>query len=99
MLLLLITFFGDATFRFFGIETPKMVKSLTENKLQAFLLLWLFGNMVIGALTNTGAFEIYYDNQTIWSSLDHQGALPKLQDILYGARKVGLKLMTSINDP
>lgn len=61
-------------------------------------MIWLFGNMIIGAITNSGAFEIYYQDQEMWSSLKHKGQLPKLHDILEGADRVGLKMMHSVSD-
>lgn len=57
-----------------------------------FSVIWLLGNMFISALTNTGAFEIYYKDQTLYSALEHGGNLPKLHNILDGGKRLGLKL-------
>jgi len=111
--LLLVTIVGEQLYRFVlmvmigssdptnlpqNLQIPAVIQMFSQNKVQSFLSVWLLGNMLIGGMTNTGAFEIYYGDQTLWSSLDHGGSLPKLPDILSGARRVGLTLMTSHND-
>ena len=38
---------------------------------------WFVGNTVSQNLLNTGAFEIYYDGEVIFSKLDQRSACPR----------------------
>lgn len=52
-----------------------------ENKLQAVMVVWLLGNVVTQNLVATGAFELYYDGQLLWSKLQ-TGQPPQLPQLL-----------------
>lgn len=90
-----IIFFGVPVCNALGTAAPAPIALLSENKMSAFMLIWMFGNVLVSAFLQTGAFEIYYHDKTVWSSLDHGSRMPTYQDILSGSRRVGLELMTS----
>ena len=41
-----------------------------ENKLRTFFLTFVLGNFIQNQIYNTGAFEIFYNGQQIWSKLN-----------------------------
>ena len=55
---------GDAIFRMLNTEEPEFYKSMKENKMTAFMLLFLLNNIGNSLLT-TGAFEIYIDGKKL----------------------------------
>jgi hypothetical protein len=58
-----------------------------HSKYQEALVAWLVGNFVRQMVTQSGAFEIWYGNLLIWSSLV-EGRLPSLAEL--SARLSGL---------
>lgn len=79
-------------------DIPAFVKLLGQHKIQSFLFIWLVGNMISMGMSNSGAFEIYYQDKEIYSAMKNGGQLPNLNNILRGSEKAGLKLMKSVSD-
>ena len=52
-----------------------------ENKLRTFFLTFVLGNFIQNQIYNTGAFEIFYNGQQIWSKLD-TGDVPNINDLI-----------------
>lgn len=53
---------------------------------------FFLGNAIEGSLLQTGAFEILYNNDTIWSKLE-SGRLPKPEE-LYSILNDRMKMVT-----
>lgn len=79
-------------------EPPGFVKGLGQNKMASFMMIWLLGNVMASAFLQTGAFEIYYDNKTVWSSLANGGRMPTYWDIFNGFKAHGFELMESVSE-
>ena len=47
------------------------IKIIDENKLQIFLISYFVFNTVLNFINNTGAFEIFYNNEIIYSKLKY----------------------------
>ena len=52
-----------------------------ENKLRTFFLTFVLGNFIQNQIYNTGAFEIFYNGQQIWSKLN-TGNVPDINNLL-----------------
>lgn len=83
-------FFMEKLFKHLEIPMPEQCKQIVENKFACFMMVWLFGNSIQGALLSTGAFEIYHGNDKIWSSLQHN-RLPAQQDLMKVFAKSGIE--------
>jgi len=77
---------------------PLFVRAFANHKMVMFMIIWLFGNIIASGLTNNGAFEMYYQNKTAWSSLK-KGRMPQYNDIFNGCKRVGLEMMSSSASP
>lgn len=62
-----------------------------ENKMASCMGIFFVGNMFSSALTKTNAFEIYLDEQLLWSSLKTERK-PNLDDLTESFKKVGITL-------
>lgn len=60
---------------------PQFFNDLREKKMAFVMGTWFVGNMVIGSLTNTGAFEITY-NDTILHSKLATGQMPDVNALV-----------------
>lgn len=76
-------------------SVPAPLQALCDNKMASFMFIWLIGNMVASSFMQSGAFEIYYHNKTVWSSLANGNRMPAYQDIMRGCKAAGLELMPS----
>jgi len=76
---------GDSIANIFGVDVSRIefVKGLQENKMSSCIMIWMLGNMVISGLSNTGAFEIAYDGQMVFSKLE-TGRMPSVAEIMGG---------------
>ena len=66
-----------------GMAPPQWYIQLAQNKLGAAAGIWFVGNIAVANLARTGAFEVYYDGQTVFSKLA-SGMNPDIQMILDG---------------
>ena len=78
--LLFVLFAGDWLFQKLNIAPPAIYLKAKENKTIAFIVIFFVGSNLIGAFLQTGAFEIYFDGNKIFSKLD-SGRLPALNEI------------------
>ena len=78
MALLLLLFAGPDALRYIGIQNPPHIYMWAqENKITAFLILFLLGGQIENQLLSTGAFEVYLNGEPVWSKLK-SGRLPSL---------------------
>lgn len=68
-------------FPWFGMETPSIVTSAFENKVYACLMLFFVANAIEGQLISTGAFEITFNDEPVWSKLE-TGRIPQPNEIV-----------------
>ena len=92
-----MTFRGSQFFREFspvGTRVPDWVTSMETNKMHSMLTIHFVGNLLRQNFGNTGAFEIYYDSEEVFSKLKEK-RMPRLEEIVDGIRerreKRGLK--------
>lgn len=64
--------------------------ALIENKVASCLGTFFVGNMLTGGLTKTNAFEIYLNDQLLWSTLKTERK-PSTEDIVRSFRKAGVE--------
>mmetsp|Transcript_18778 Transcript_18778/g.46763 ORF Transcript_18778/g.46763 Transcript_18778/m.46763 type:complete len:150 (-) Transcript_18778:383-832(-) len=77
------TFFGEKIFATLGMPRPEFVASMQANKMGSCMGAWFVGNMLSQNLLNTGAFEVYYNGEVIFSKLQ-QARLPNVPEIMSG---------------
>lgn len=82
-------FGSEAVFENLGLPCPQPFKALAQNKMASFMLIWMAGNVAQSAFTNTQAFEIYYANDLVWSSLK-MGRLPNYPELVEAFRVKGV---------
>merc|ERR1712098_112163 len=63
----------------------------TSRKVACLFGIWLGGSMVSSALVKTGAFEVYFGQRLIWSSIT-QGRTPILKDLIDSFQAVGVTI-------
>ena len=78
-----LTHAGDSISRAFGVTVPEFVTNLRGNKMGSTLGAWFIGNTLSQNMLNTGAFEVYYDGETIFSKI-RSGRLPSMPEIMTG---------------
>mmetsp|Transcript_23999 Transcript_23999/g.42758 ORF Transcript_23999/g.42758 Transcript_23999/m.42758 type:complete len:111 (-) Transcript_23999:370-702(-) len=79
--LLAVTFAGDKIFPILGMDAPAVYEqSVAQNKFGYGMGIWFLGNAINNSLMSTGAFEIYYDGNLIFSKLG-SGRMPFGQEI------------------
>jgi selT/selW/selH-like putative selenoprotein len=79
--LIILMIFGDTIFAKFAIVPPRIYYTLKEKKLLVLIGLFMFGNNIKSMITNTGAFEIFFDNELLYSKIA-QKAMPQIQTVL-----------------
>ena len=52
-----------------GVQTPDILLQMGEKKFMVCMISFLIGNMVKSNLLSTGAFEIYFDDELVFSKL------------------------------
>eukprot|EP01025_Chloroclados_australasicus_P028824 TRINITY_DN2857_c0_g1_i1.p5 TRINITY_DN2857_c0_g1~~TRINITY_DN2857_c0_g1_i1.p5 ORF type:complete len:134 (-),score=16.58 TRINITY_DN2857_c0_g1_i1:665-1066(-) len=85
-----VVFFGEQLRQFVGISedmVPTWYQQMQQNKIGVAMGIWFVGNAVNDQLVSTGAFEVYYNGQLIFSKLD-KGRLPNLAEIFDGIERV-----------
>ena len=81
---------GEFVCSMLGIRLPDNVKAyLSENKMMLFMCLFLC-NSLAGSLISTGAFEVEFNNQVVFSKLE-MGRRPTLDELMVNLAKAGLK--------
>ncbi|KAK9831372.1 hypothetical protein WJX81_006650 [Elliptochloris bilobata] len=73
--------FGDQLFPYLEMEPPALYLANRDRRVGVCLGAWLLGNAAHNALTATGAFEVFYDGQLVFSKLE-SGRVPSVGEIL-----------------
>jgi len=77
---IILSFFGDKIFAYFQMPYPGWYLKMRENKMMSFFLIYMGGNLIYGQLMQTGAFEVYLNNQIIFSKL-RENRVPNIEEI------------------
>ncbi|KAL3611269.1 hypothetical protein D5086_002289 [Populus alba] len=75
---------GEQIFPMLGVRTPPWYYSLRANKFGTIASTWLLGNALQSFLQSSGAFEVYCDDELVFSKL-REGRFPgeiELKDIV-----------------
>jgi len=80
------TLLGNKLFEMLGSPPPALYFSLANNKMPTCLGAWFLGNTIAQNMLSTGAFEVYYDGQIIFSKLK-TGRLPQVAGIVRDMEK------------
>lgn len=67
--MVILILFGDVIFSKLGIPHPQWYMKLRESKFLYGMGAWFIGNMIVSNLLSSGAFEIYVNNDLIFSKL------------------------------
>lgn len=79
-----LTHFGDRLCLALGARaTPAFVANLQSNKMGSTMGAWFVGNTVSQNLLNTGAFEVFYDGEVLFSKRKEK-RLPTVPEIMGG---------------
>ncbi|KAE9552489.1 hypothetical protein FO519_004302 [Halicephalobus sp. NKZ332] len=81
MVLIVSLIFNRNPFEAVGMQTPGFFVWMTQNKVSACMMLFLFSNSIEGMLMSTGAFEIYLGDELIWSKLE-SGRIPAPTELI-----------------
>lgn len=76
-----LTLTGAQLFAGLGMEPPSFYHSMANNKMTTCMTVWFLGNTVAQNMLSTGAFEVYYDGNLVFSKLK-TGRLPQIPSIL-----------------
>lgn len=82
MALLALVFLGDQAFQALGVAPPAVYDKVKQNKFGAAMAVWFLGNMLHSSLTTTGAFEVFYNGQLLFSKLAAK-RLPMREELLH----------------
>lgn len=82
-----LVLFGESMFSLIDVAAPGWYHGVKDNKFGCILMAWMLGNAVQSGLTNTGAFEIAYDGEIIFSKQE-LGRLPSVQEVVSGIESV-----------
>ena len=74
MSVIALLFLGPTIFEKLQIQTPAIVNSLLEKKFMVMMAAFVLGNMIKNQLLATGAFEIYFDDELVFSKLQSKQA-------------------------
>ena len=64
-------------------RAPAFVSELRRSKTHALLMIWVIGNIIHTNAMNTGAFEVYYAGETVFSKMSSK-TLPSLDAVVRG---------------
>lgn len=81
LILIICIVAGQNPFEWMGVETPNLYTYAIENKVYACLMLFFVCNAVEGQLISTGAFEISFNEQPVWSKLE-TGRIPQPNEMV-----------------
>ena len=72
---------GINPFEIVGVETPQLYHWARENTAYSCFMLFFLSNAVENQLISTGAFEVTFDGQLIWSKLQ-SGRIPSIDELI-----------------
>jgi len=84
-----VLFFGSLIFQTLKMPEPDIVKWMSENKMNSFCMIFMMGFMST-QLMATGAFEVYYNGNLIYSKLD-EGRIPHVHDLVRNLQMYGVQ--------
>ena len=58
-----------------------LIDWIIENKLRSFIIMFFVGNFLQNFISNTGAFEIFYNGNQIWSKIQN-GNVPNINQLI-----------------
>ena len=64
-----------------SILPDNLIDWIGENKLRTFFITFFMGNLLQSNISNTGAFEIFYNGNQIWSKLN-MGDVPNINQLI-----------------
>ena len=88
--ILQLTFFGGLAMAFVGksLLPEQYAKALEANQMMVLGGCFMC-NMVAGNMLNTGAFEITFDGEPVWSKIE-TGRFPQMDELMSSLADVGL---------
>ena len=72
-----------------GIIPTKLFDWIEGRKLMVGMGAFFIGNILNGNITNAGAFEIYCNEQLIWSAINNEKRVPNIETIIKLIQKYG----------
>ena len=75
-----------------GFISNEVFDWIENNRMILGMGAFLGGKILVGMITNTGAFEIYLNEKLIWSAVNNKGNIPQIQCIEAMIKRTGLKL-------
>ena len=87
---LALTFGGAQIFNALGVKPPALYEQAQQNKMMVLGSLWFVNNFGNSQLS-TGAFEMYLDDELIFSKMNSKGTVPSGEDILRIMKEAGFK--------
>lgn len=88
MATLALLFFGNQIFAMIGIPEPDLLKQMQDNKMMTFMTVFML-NSLATSMSSTGAFEIEFNGQIIYSKLQ-EGRMPSASVLISRFDKLGL---------
>eukprot|EP00039_Didymoeca_costata_P024171 m.9512 g.9512 ORF g.9512 m.9512 type:complete len:100 (+) comp4077_c0_seq1:415-714(+) len=89
MTLLLSIIFGDKICQAMGIPIPDLLIRAQNSQFTTLMIIYYIGNMISTNLMNTGAFEITYNDNLVWSKLG-SGRLPSWPELIREFEAAGM---------
>ena len=80
---------GNSIFQALGIPVPDLLEEVNKNKMAAFVFLFVVNSMG-NSLVATGAFEIYVNEELIFSKLE-SGRFPNADELIAAINALGYK--------
>lgn len=81
--------FGHYIFSALKIKEPPMIEWMSNNKMNSFCIIFMMG-FASSQLMATGAFEVYYNGNVIFSKLE-EGRIPHIQDLVRNLQMYGVQ--------
>jgi len=76
------------------VRNKDLPNTLASNRVASMFGIWFGGSMVRSGLTKTGAFEVYLGQKLVWSSIQKDGVVPKMKDLVESFKAVGVTIKT-----
>lgn len=74
--IILFIFFGEKVFGYLKMPVPAIYYKMTQYKMFIVFGVYMFGNNLSSMLTSSGAFEVVFNNEVLFSKIN-QGGFPK----------------------
>eukprot|EP00038_Savillea_parva_P031119 m.82969 g.82969 ORF g.82969 m.82969 type:complete len:95 (-) comp9509_c1_seq2:152-436(-) len=89
MSIILLILGGDPVFEALGMPVPDLILNARESQFSSIMLVMFVGNTISHNLLNSGAFEVEYNNQPVWSKME-TGRVPTWPELIKGFEEAGL---------